>query len=275
MSFLNLDLKKIIYAGTFVVVVTTVYTLQQSQSTPSFPVAPHFMSHFLQSGYSKLAYSVGNTMQQYMQLIRVKEDLGLARIENQELKARLQVLAEVQAENERLKKIIDLQTVHTSYQFVAAKVMAKDLFADHFSLYINKGSEDGIEKLMGVISPEGVVGYVYEVEAHSARLLLINDRSTSIDATIQSTRTRGVIAGNSAQDAQLKYIDRPQEIKEGDLVVTSSDQKIFPIGYPIGSVTAVKISPSGVGHKAVVKPSVDLKKLEEVIILKPKLHAKN
>jgi rod shape-determining protein MreC len=229
----------------------------------------------MQSWYSKLADSIGSTVQQYLQLISVKEELGLAKIENQELKSQLMVLAEVQAENERLKKLIDLKTEHTNFQFLAAKVTAKDLFSDHFSLFVNKGSADGVEKLMGVISPNGVVGYVIDVEPHSSKLLLVNDSEVSIDATIQRTRTRGVVAGYSMNESRLKYIDRPQEVVAGDIVVTSSDQKMFPVGYPIGKVESVHISPSGVNHFAPMKPSVDIKKLEEVIILKPKGHDKN
>lgn len=275
MSFLKLDLKKIIYTSAFAIVCITIYTLQQARTTPSFPLAPHLASHHMQIWYGKLADSIGSTVQQYLQLISVKEQLGLAKIENEALKAKMQILAEVQAENERLKKLIDLKTEHTSYEFLAAKVTAKDLFSDHFSLFINKGSEDGVEKLLGVISPNGVVGYVIDVEPHSARLLLINDRSTSVDATIQRTRTRGVIAGHTSGESQLKYIDRPSEVVQGDTVVTSSDQKMFPVGYPIGRVNSIYMSPSGVGHYAIVKPDVDIKKLEEVIILKPKNHVKN
>lgn len=270
MSFLKWDLKKIIYASSFFIVCMVIYTLQQSRITPSFPLAPHMVSHRLQGIYGRFADTIGTTVQQYMQLITIKEQLGLAKIENQELKAQMQTLNEVKIENERLKKIIDLKTEHTSYGFLTAKVTAKDLFSDSFSLFVNKGSEDGVEKLLGVISPEGVVGYVIEVEPHSSRLLLINDRLTSVDATIQRTRTRGVIAGYSSGESQLKYIDRPQEVVPGDVVVTSSDQTMFPIGYPVGAVTSIYISPSGVGHYALIKPSVNLKKLEEVIILKPK-----
>jgi rod shape-determining protein MreC len=103
----------------------------------------------------------------------------------------------------------------------------------------------------------------------------VNDPEISIDATIQRTRTRGVVAGHSATESRLKYIDRPQEVVAGDVVVTSSDQKFFPVGYPIGEVQSIFISPSGVNHYAPIKPSVDIKKLEEVIILKPKGHDKN
>jgi len=276
MSFLKLDLKKIIYSSAFVLLCVLIYTLQQSRMTPGFPLAPNFASAQMQIWYGRLADSVGSTVQQYLQLISVKEQLGLAKIENQELKAQMQTLTEVQAENARLKKLIDLKTDHVGYEFLAAKVTAKDLFSDHFSLFVNKGSDDGVTKLLGVISPEGVVGYVIDVEPHSSRLLLINDRLTSVDATIQRTRTRGVIAGYSSGESILKYIDRPQEVVAGDMIVTSSDQKMFPAGYPIGQVKSIYISPSGVGHYAVVKPQIDLKKLEEVIILKPSRgHDKN
>ncbi|MBY0383613.1 rod shape-determining protein MreC, partial [bacterium] len=136
-------------------------------------------------------------------------------------------------------------------------------------LTISKGSEDGVEKLSGVISGDGVIGYVIDVQAQTSRLLLISDRLISIDSTVQRTRGRGIISGQSRNESILKFIDRPQEIAAGDLIVTSDDQKMFPIGYPIGHVTSVQVSPFGVGHTATVKPIVDLRKLDEVIVLRP------
>ena len=191
-------------------------------------------------------------------------------IENQSLKAQLQVMEEVRLENARLKDIFKLQETHPQFDFVVAKVIAKDLFTDHYSLTISKGSEDGIEKLSGVITGDGVVGYVIDVQSHSSRLLLVTDRLISIDSTVQRTRGRGIISGQSKSESLLKFIDRPQEMATGDLIVTSDDQRMFPIGYPIGTVVRVQVSPFGVGHTAIVKPTVDPKKLDEVIILKVK-----
>lgn len=270
MPFFKLDLKKIIYSSAFLIICIGIYMLQQSRMNPGFPLAPHFLSQKVQSWYAILADSVSTTTRQYMELSTLRDKYRQIQIENQELKAHLQTQGEMAAENDRLKKLVHLKDELTEYEILVAKVTSKDLFSDHFSLFINKGSEDGIEKLLGVISPDGVVGYVIDVEPKTSRLLLINDRLTSIDSTILRTRTRGVIAGYSAGESILKYIDRPQEITQGDIVVTSHDQKMFPIGYPVGQVNTIYVSPSGVGHYALVKPSADLKKLEEVMILKPK-----
>lgn len=251
-----------------------VYTLQQHSSSASFPGAPHSAVHKVQILYSKFADSISNSTRQYLDLIKIKEKNSQLKLENQELKAKLQVQNEIQIENQRLSKLLELKSGHTDFIFQAAKVTAKDLFTDNFSLFINKGSDDGIEKLSGVIAADGVVGYIIDVEKNSARILLTNDSLTSIDATVQRTRSRGIVSGQSSRNCILKYIERPQDVTVGDIVVTSDDQQIFPHGYPVGVVTSVTVNASGVGHYAMLQPSIDLKKLEEVFILKKKSDAK-
>ncbi len=268
MQFLRLDFKKIFSLSAFLGACGIIYTLQQSGPTQELPIAPYFLTSSLQPFYNQAAESIGKTVRQYVDLLSLREQLALVKADNDALKAKLQVLDEVRSENDRLKSIFHLKDKHPQYNFIVAKVTAKDLFTDHYSLTISKGSEDGIEKLSGVISGDGVIGYVMDVQAHSSRLLLISDRLISIDSTVQRTRGRGIISGQSRSESILKFIDRPQEIAPGDLIVTSDDQKIFPVGYPIGHVTSVQVSPFGVGHTATVKPVVDLRKLDEVIVLR-------
>lgn len=251
-----------------------IYALQQHSSSASFPAAPHTIVHQVQLGYSRFAASISKSTRMYLDLIKIKEKNSALELENQELKAKLQVQKEIEVENLRLVQMLDLKKDHADFEFQAAQVTAKDLFTDNFSIFINKGSDDGIEKLSGVISADGVVGYVIDVEKDSARILLANDRLTSIDATIQRTRSRGIVTGYSSQECMLKYIERPQDVSVGDMVVTSDDQQIFPAGYPIGVVTSVKVNASGVGHFATLRLASDLKKMEEVFILKKKVHAK-
>lgn len=270
MQFLRLDFKKIFSISAFLGTCGIVYTLQQSRITQDLPFGLQFATSLLQPYYSRGAESIGKTVRQYVELLSLKEQLAQVKADNQALKAQLQVFDELRSENDRLKSIFRLQDHHPHFEFIIAKVTAKDLFTDHYSLIISKGSVDGIQKLDGVISGDGVVGYVVDVQETSSRLLLISDRLISIDATVQRTRGRGIISGHSRHESILKFIDRPQEISNGDLIVTSDDQKMFPIGYPIGNVESVQVSPFGVGHTAIVKPTVDLRKLDEVIILRPK-----
>jgi rod shape-determining protein MreC len=270
MQFLRLDFRKLVSIAAFLSVCVLIYTLQQSFGPANNAMAPNFLTAQIQPYYNTAAESIGKTVRQYVDLLSIKEQLQTLKGENQRLQAQLQVLEEIRSENERLKSIFNLRDAHPKYDFVIAKVTAKDLFTDHYSLTISKGSEDGIEKLSGVISGEGVIGYVVDVQAHSSRLLLVSDRLISIDSTVQRTRGRGIISGHSRNESVLKFIDRPQDIAPGDLIVTSDDQRMFPIGYPIGNVVSVRVSPFGVGHTALVHPIVDLRKLDEVIVLRVK-----
>lgn len=268
MTVSRFGFKNLFYLTTFVAFTIVIYTLQQSAAPSPLPIAPNGLSQNIQSYYAKFSNSITDTAHQFMALMELKKSYGKLQQENQTLKATLVIQKDIENENLRLKKMLNYKEDNPHFQFIVGKITAKDLFTDHYSLFINKGAADGVEKLAGVISSEGVIGYIIEVEENTSRLLLINDRLSSIDAIIQRTRARGIVSGYSNKECQLKYIDRPQEITDGDPVVTATDQTIFPPGYPVGTIQHIKINPTGVGHLALLKPAVDFRKLEEVMILK-------
>lgn len=269
MTSSRFGIKNLIYSSLFLIFVIAIYALQQAAPGSPPPIAPRLLSQKIHNIYADFTHSLTHTAHQLLSLLELKKSYIELQHENQSLKASLQIIKESENENARLKKILSYKEENNQFQFIIARVTAKDLFTDHYSLFINKGSRDGVEKMAGVISPDGVVGYIIDVGENSSRLLLVNDRLSSIDAVIQRTRARGIVSGYTHKDCQLKYIDRPQEITQGDAVVTAGDQTQFPQGYPIGTIHHIKINPTGVGHLALLKPTVDFRKLEEVMILKP------
>ncbi|MBY0313959.1 MAG: rod shape-determining protein MreC [Bdellovibrionales bacterium] len=269
MMFFKLGFKNVFFTAVFLIFAGAIYTLQQASRNSSLPIAPNGLSQHIQTYYSRFTHSVAQTTSQFLSLLELKKSYEKLEQENKQLMTSLQIQKQIEDENLRLKKLLNYKEQTPNYQFIVAKITAKDLFTDHYSLFVNKGAKDGVEKLSGVVSPEGVVGYIIDVQENSARLLLVNDRLSSVDAIIQRTRARGIVTGYSNKECQLKYIDRPQEIAEGDQVVTASDQTIFPAGFPVGIIHHIKINPTGVGHLALLKPIVDFKKLEEVMIIKP------
>lgn len=270
MPFFTNDTSRYLYFACLIGFFCLIYALQSAQTPPSVEIAPHSVAHRLQNYYHQFAGLVTNTTRHYLNILGIKEELRAVKIENDILKAQLKALKELELENARILALLDYKQKLPNYEFVLGKVIAKDIISDHFSLFVDRGSNDGISKLSGVISPHGVVGYVTEVTETSAKILLLTDRLSSIDAVIQRTRARGIISGHSKALTRLKYIERPEDMAEGDLVVTSPDQEIFPPGFPIGKISTVNSRLSGVGHQASVKPAAQLKKLEEVIILKVK-----
>lgn len=270
MQLFKINLKTASYSAIFIVACFIIYTLQRQSHRGSFILAPNALTMKIHETYSLFAQNIGTTTQKYLMLLDLKKQMLSVVEENQKLKAELQVLNEIKIENDRLTQLHDIKSQLPSFQNVAGRITGKDLFTDHFSLYLDKGKSNNISTLSGVITHDGVVGYTIDVQDSSSRILLLTDRLMSIDAMVQRTRSRGIISGYGQNLSVLKFLDRPQDLSVGDLVVTSADQKMFPPGFPIGQITSVHIHPSGVGHYAVIRPIVDNKKIAEALVLKNK-----
>jgi hypothetical protein len=133
---------------------------------------------------------------------------------------------------------------------------------------IDKGFRDGIAPDMPVVNDEGVIGRILDVSDRHSRVLLITDQGSSVDAIDQRNRVRGIVSGKDANGCLLKYVRGNLDIKEGDLVITSGKDGIYPKGLRLGVVQAAYKDPVDLFQKIDVKPLVRMSGLEEVLIIK-------
>lgn len=220
----------------------------------------------VQSGYSQFTSGVRGTTSMYLKLIGIKKRNLELQHENEELRAKLGAITELKLENERLTKLLDFKR-STNMTLLAAKVIARDLSPDHYAIRINRGTRNGLRKLMGVITVEGVVGYVLKADADSAQVLVLTDRSSAIDAIVQRTRARGLISGKNSSTCRLRYLERADDVAVGDMIVTSGLQGYFPKGFPIGRLTSVRKTDYGISQEAEVSPVVNPSNLEELFVV--------
>ncbi len=120
---------------------------------------------------------------------------------------------------------------------------------------------------MAVISPEGVVGQILKVAPHYATVLLVTDYNSAIDSIVQKTRARAIVEGKGENRCQLKYLLRAEEVNVGDVILTSGLGGNFPKGLLIGEIRKVEKKGYGIFQYAEIAPSVDLTKLEEVLVI--------
>ena len=123
---------------------------------------------------------------------------------------------------------------------------------------------------MAVISTEGVVGKLIAVAPDASRVLLINDHNSGMDAFDQRSRARGIVAGAVDGDLMMKYVDRTEDVKPGDTMVTSGMDGIFPRGLLVGQVARVSQEGPGLFLNIDIRPAVEFRKLEHVLILTQK-----
>lgn len=181
---------------------------------------------------------------------------------------RQQLLAD-RAEAERLRRLLSFAEVPAERGYVGARVIGVRLGTAGLQiLTLDRGSEDGIARLMPVVVAEGVVGRVHAVAGHSADVLVLTDRNSSIAVRVERTRVRANVRGLGKPDAaKLEYALRTEDMIEGDALVTAGTDGVFPRGLPVGKVTQLERTAHGLFMEARVVPAVDVTRVEEVLIV--------
>ena len=193
------------------------------------------------------------------------------RQENRDLRDQIEQL---QIEQVRMKQDADqahrLQTLlgfkeQFIAQTLAAQVIGSSGSEQSRTIYIDKGSRDGIKLDMAVISAAGVVGKVINVFGRTSLVLLINDQQSGVGAILEQSRLQGVLKGKSSGELVIDHIMADEEVKPGDKVLTSGGDQIFPKGLIVGTVDRIEK-----GHEFLqisIKPSATLNRLEEVLVI--------
>lgn len=267
MNFFTFDLRKLILFVLVVAIPLITINLQRKSEETLWFLKPFTSSAGLvQQGFASFSSGVRGTTSLYLDLINVKKSNRELLKENQELRAKLGTMTELELENKRLNDLLGFKQ-KSVMQLQAAKVISKDILTERDTIIINRGTTHGLKKNMAAITVGGVVGYVSRVEPFTSQIMLISDPYAAIDAIIQRSRARGIIEGHSSDDCRMRYLKRDDDVQVGDLVVTSGLTNMFPKGFPVGTVTSVKKSKYGMSQDVEIKPSVNALNLEEVFIV--------
>src|ERR1700683_1693933 len=174
----------------------------------------------------------------YLDLVGVQQENTRLRADLAREQTQRARLAELEAENIHLGDLLELKQA-LALKAVAANVIGADASGLARTLVLAGGADQGFEAGMGVLSTEGVVGKLIAVGPSSSRVLLINDHNSALDAFDQRSRVRGIVAGIVDDGLVIKYIDRSEDVKSGDTIVTSGLDGIFPRGLLVGEVSTV------------------------------------
>lgn len=202
----------------------------------------------------------------YIALTGVRQENIRLREEIKSFNTTMVSVGEAMQANQRLAKLLSLRN-SIKEPTVAAEVIGEDVTPWFRTLTIDRGSSSGIKEGMPVLAAAGIVGQTIKVSANSSRVLLITDHSSGVAALIQSSRGRGVIKGKGNDLCSLEYVKREEDVKVGDLIVTSGIGGVFAKGLPIGEVTMVKKGEYGIFQTVTVRPAVSSAKLEEVLVV--------
>ena len=210
--------------------------------------------------------SLSETWSSYVDLVGVRQEREWLRNRVRNLEREVDASQQVQLENERLTALLDLRAALGGMP-VAARVTGIGASPLFHTATLDRGTSQGITAGMAVLAREGVVGRVVAASPNASRVLLLEDPASGVDAIVQRSRARGILEGGSNGRFRLKYIKPDEELRLGDLVVTSGFDQIFPRGMALGQIVALRAAPDGLFQTAEVLPAVDFGKLAEVLVL--------
>lgn len=215
---------------------------------------------------ARLGFAIEDVWDRYIRLVDTHDENMRLREDIRALNQRIQEGNEALLANQRLEQLLEMKK-SIKAPTVAATIIGEDVTSWFRTLVINRGSSSGIREGMAVVAADGVVGQTVKVAANTSRVLLLTDHSSGIAATIQRSRARGVVKGKGEMQCTLEFTTREEDVKVGDVVITSGIGGVFLKGLPIGEVTMVKRGEYGIFQTVAIHPSVNLPHLEEVMVV--------
>lgn len=196
------------------------------------------------------------------ELVEVKAERDKLLAENARLK-------QLEREVEQLRSQLEFRQVHPELQVITASVLSRDPNSTHQILVIDRGSNDGIQKGMAVISPNFYVGQITQVDPDRSQVTLSIDASAQIGGMLQRNGADGVVHGEwqSGGQMSLRHLAPQTEVSEGDLVVTSSRTTMIPEGLVIGQVYDIDRDIQADTLTLGVSPLVDAASLTAVSVI--------
>ncbi|MEK6560183.1 MAG: rod shape-determining protein MreC [Nitrospirota bacterium] len=266
--FLTLN-KKILIAFILLIGVFVLLSPEIKQSPKYHVLERPFLTvtWFIQSGFTIVSWGGSSVWNGYINLVNVQEENRQLVEEVKRLRSEAIYLKEKAATGDRLMELLKLGDT-SAVKHVAANVIAKDPANWYGALVINKGEEDGIKPNMGVITAEGVIGRIVKTAPDYSRVLLLSDRNSAIAGLIQRTGYEGIAEGQQGRVLRLNYIMTDADVLDGDIVITSGTDGVFPRGIVIGRINKIEKPQNRLFQSIELIPVATLSKVREVMVIK-------
>lgn len=212
-----------------------------------------------------IGQGVSGTWGAYVGLRGVERENRRLREQVDALALRAHEAAEARQELERLRALLDLRA-GVPFESVPARVIARGVDGGARVVTLDRGAGAGVRMNDPVITPRGVVGRIIEVAGGASKAQTILDPNAGVAGLIQRTRVQGMIVGDGDRGCRMEYVSELANIEVGDVVVTSGLDQIYPKGYTLGVIAAIGEG-EGLTKIIEIRPEVDFRRLEEVLVL--------
>ena len=233
-------------------------------------------SNMMSSAVNGLTYSLSKVTaaqanEDKRSIDEIRAENAKLKKENADLRTQLVDYYDTLTENARLWKFYDLKKENPQYTLVPSMVLRRDSNSDFYSFTLDKGTTSDISVNDPVVSQNGVIGWVSEVDLNTCKVVTLLSPQTSIGAIDNKTHDTGVVSGNAKYcDKNLttmQKLNSNHKIKKGDIITTTGIGGLYPKGLIIGKVTDICYDTYNTSYYAVVKPYDEIKKLTELAII--------
>lgn len=229
----------------------------------------------IQELFYKVNSKIKNTVSFAFNFSKVKDQNEELKKENAKLKNSIIDYENIKKENNRLRKMVNYQNENDKYKYIGCSVLGivGNSYLDGY--IINKGTKDGISKRMVAITSEGLVGQVTSVGSNWSIIQTLGNENISVAGFNQrSQEANGIVKGYKDDSnnvlAKMETSNLEADIKEGDTILTSGLGRIYPKGILIGKITKIIEDKGQFVKYGIIKPAINMSKLEEVFIVVPK-----
>jgi rod shape-determining protein MreC len=203
----------------------------------------------------------------YIDLRKTREENERLQKELNELRLQQVRMEQDASQGKRLQALLDFKEQYIG-KTIAAQVIGTSGTDLSQVIYIDRGTNNGVEAGMAVITPDGIVGKVSRADKRTSQVLLITDPNSGAGVIIERLRTNGILKGTIRGYPEVLNVMADEEIKPGDKIITTGGDRVFPKGLPVGVVEKVEKDKDRDPFLAIrVKPAVNLGKLEEVLVI--------
>ena len=197
----------------------------------------------------------------------LREDNARLRNEVRSYAVRLQRMATLEAENDRLRAMLD-SSERVADRMLVGEILSVDPDPYRQRFTINRGVLSGAYVGQALLDADGVVGQIDVVDALTSQAILISDVNHGLPVAVNRTGLRTIALGTGETGLlNLPYVTNSADIQESDLLVTSGLGGVFPPGYPVGLVTVVQRRPGQSFARVLARPSAGLDRVREVLLV--------
>ncbi len=200
----------------------------------------------------------------------LQEENASLKKKNLLLQQKLQKQEATEAENNRLRELLDSSFHYGDDHVLIAEIMAIDLDLFNQEVVLNKGSTDGVYIGQPVMDADGVMGQIVRVSPISSTALLISSPQHSIPVQNRRNGLRAIASGiGHAHKIRVRFLPSGSDLIPGDVLITSGLGGRFPFGHPVGTVESIDHPDDQPFSEATLTPAAALERSREVLLVWP------